>query len=46
MEDWQHVLIQVIGWIYFFAWSFSFYGQIYENFKRKRYSSSHLASKA
>jgi cystinosin len=36
MEDWQDLLIQIIGWIYFFAWSFSFYGQIYENFKRKR----------
>lgn len=25
----------IIGWIYFFAWSISFYPQIYENFKRK-----------
>jgi hypothetical protein len=29
MEDWQSILIEVIGWVYFFAWSFSFYGQIY-----------------
>jgi hypothetical protein len=26
----------VIGWIYFVAWSVSFYPQIYENWKRKR----------
>ena len=26
----------VVGWIYFVAWSVSFYPQIYENFKRKR----------
>eukprot|EP01017_Pseudomicrothorax_dubius_P029840 TRINITY_DN3663_c0_g1_i13.p1 TRINITY_DN3663_c0_g1~~TRINITY_DN3663_c0_g1_i13.p1 ORF type:complete len:318 (-),score=62.95 TRINITY_DN3663_c0_g1_i13:155-1024(-) len=29
------VLSNVIGWIYFFAWSSSFYGQIYENWKLK-----------
>jgi len=26
---------QIIGWIYFIAWSISFYPQIYENWKRK-----------
>jgi cystinosin len=26
------------GWIYFFAWSFSFYGQIIENYRRKSVS--------
>ena len=29
------VLIQVVGWIYFFAWSISFYPQIYINQKAK-----------
>mmetsp|Transcript_19019 Transcript_19019/g.21325 ORF Transcript_19019/g.21325 Transcript_19019/m.21325 type:complete len:276 (-) Transcript_19019:118-945(-) len=29
------VLSQVIGWIYFFAWSFSFYPQIILNWKKK-----------
>jgi len=29
------VFSQVIGWIYFVAWSISFYPQIYENWKRK-----------
>ncbi|XP_015262366.1 PREDICTED: cystinosin [Gekko japonicus] len=28
-------LDQVIGWIYFFAWSISFYPQVFENWKRK-----------
>ncbi len=28
---------QIIGWIYFVAWSISFYPQIYENWKRKRF---------
>ena len=31
------IFSQVIGWIYFVAWSVSFYPQIYENWKRKRY---------
>jgi len=26
---------QFMGWIYFFAWSLSFYGQVIENYKRK-----------
>lgn len=26
----------VVGWIYFVAWSVSFYPQTYENWKRKR----------
>ncbi|XP_060934586.1 cystinosin [Limanda limanda] len=29
------VISQVIGWIYFMAWSVSFYPQAYENWKRK-----------
>ena len=34
----SHVLsifIQIVGWIYFFAWSISFYPQIFLNFKRR-----------
>ncbi len=30
------VLASVVGWLYFAAWSVSFYPQIYENWKRKR----------
>lgn len=33
-----YYLSQVIGWIYFFAWSFSFYGQVIENYRRKSVS--------
>ncbi|MEQ2191356.1 hypothetical protein XENOCAPTIV_027205 [Xenoophorus captivus] len=33
------VVTQVIGWIYFLAWSVSFYPQAWENWKRKRRSS-------
>lgn len=29
------IVSQVVGWIYFVAWSSSFYGQIYENIKHK-----------
>ena len=29
--DWLSI---VLGWMYFFAWSFSFYGQVIENFRR------------
>ncbi|XP_062869068.1 cystinosin [Trichomycterus rosablanca] len=29
------IINQVIGWIYFLAWSISFYPQVYENWKRK-----------
>ncbi|XP_027025691.1 cystinosin [Tachysurus fulvidraco] len=29
------VINQIIGWIYFLAWSISFYPQVYENWKRK-----------
>ena len=32
------IFCQIIGWIYFIAWSISFYPQIYENWKRKRYA--------
>ena len=34
-SDALHVLSQIIGWIYFFAWSISFYPQIHENWKRR-----------
>jgi cystinosin len=30
------VLYQVLGWVAFFAWSFSFYPQVLLNYKRKR----------
>ncbi|CAI4221295.1 unnamed protein product [Auanema sp. JU1783] len=30
--DW---LVHIVGWLYFFAWSISFYPQIFLNFKRK-----------
>ncbi|KAE8622015.1 hypothetical protein XENTR_v10005062 [Xenopus tropicalis] len=29
------ILQQIIGWIYFMAWSVSFYPQVFENWKRK-----------
>ena len=29
------IFSQILGWIYFSAWSISFYGQLYENFRRK-----------
>ncbi|XP_060797624.1 cystinosin isoform X2 [Neoarius graeffei] len=29
------IIIKIIGWIYFLAWSISFYPQAYENWKRK-----------
>ncbi|XP_073473009.1 cystinosin [Aquarana catesbeiana] len=29
------ILEQIIGWIYFLAWSVSFYPQVYENWRRK-----------
>lgn len=32
------VLSEVVGWIYFFAWSFSFYPQIFVNIRKQRYS--------
>lgn len=31
------ILVYIVGWIYFFAWSISFYPQIILNFQRKRY---------
>ncbi|XP_060544469.1 LOW QUALITY PROTEIN: cystinosin-like [Pantherophis guttatus] len=30
-----NIVDQVIGWIYFLAWSVSFYPQVYENWRRK-----------
>jgi len=32
------VIVQVIGWIYFLAWSVSFYPQVWENYRRRRYT--------
>ena len=29
----------IIGWTYFVAWSISFYPQIWDNYRRKRYES-------
>jgi cystinosin len=37
-HDFLFYLSQVLGWIYFFAWSFSFYGQVIENYRRKSVS--------
>ena len=34
-KDFLYYLSVVFGWIYFFAWSISFYGQLIENFRRK-----------
>ena len=34
------IISTVVGWIYFVAWTVSFYPQIVENFRRKRSSSS------
>ena len=34
----QQLVIDIVGWVYFAAWSISFYGQIYTNFKLKKYS--------
>jgi hypothetical protein len=31
------VFIAIIGWIYFAAWSVSFYPQVFTNWKRKRF---------
>ncbi|KAL4468847.1 hypothetical protein ABPG72_008774 [Tetrahymena utriculariae] len=30
------VITSIIGWAYFSAWSISFYGQVYENYKQQR----------
>ena len=35
-EDAVNAASDVIGWLYFFAWSASFYPQSYENYKRKK----------
>jgi cystinosin len=34
-HDFLYYLSAVLGWIYFFAWSFSFYGQVIENYRRR-----------
>ena len=33
-----YYLSHILGWIYFFAWSISFYGQVIENFRRQSVS--------
>jgi len=35
MNESLKILSAIIGWIYFFAWSISFYGQFYTNWKLK-----------
>lgn len=40
----QH-LIDLAGWIYFFAWSLSFYPQIFLNFRLKKYFEAYIVSK-
>lgn len=30
-----HIISEIVGWIYFLAWSISFYPQMYWNYKRK-----------
>ena len=37
-KDFLYYLSVVFGWIYFVAWSISFYGQFIENFRRKSVS--------
>jgi len=37
-NDELKILSFIFGWIYFFAWSISFYGQLYENYRRKSVS--------
>ena len=34
--DFLDVFSKIIGWVYFFAWSVSFYPQIILNIKKKR----------
>ena len=34
----------VIGWMYFLAWSASFYPQVFLNYDKKRYASSFLTA--
>ena len=31
-----NIISDIVGWIYFIAWSVSFYPQIYDNWRRKR----------
>jgi cystinosin len=37
-EDALYYISHILGWIYFAAWSISFYGQVIENFRRKSVS--------
>lgn len=41
--DEQPFLISAVGWIYFLAWSFPFYSQLYDNWKKKRYIRHHFS---
>jgi hypothetical protein len=43
MLESQRMLADLVGWVYFLAWSLSFYGQVYENHKHKRYPLCQLA---
>lgn len=40
MVDTTDILVEITGWIYFVAWSISFYPQVFLNYRRKRYSIS------
>lgn len=40
------ILIEVLGWGYFAAWSASFYGQLILNHKLKKYQLINSASRA
>lgn len=35
----EDIVSAILGWGYFFAWSISFYPQVYTNWKRKRFFS-------
>jgi len=37
-KDALYYISQILGWIYFVAWSISFYGQVIENFRRRSVS--------
>lgn len=43
-SDALDVISNIIGWTYFVCWSASFYGQLYENFKVKKYVELQLFS--
>ncbi len=35
------IISNILGWIYFVMWSVSFYPQVYENWRRKRFTNIH-----